>query len=448
MALQQIYKPWGSNLGVGSNTPDVNQSLYQQQYNQNLQNKATGQVLGAIGSGINKVGNFLGNPIKDWGVSENLERLGGMLNPKPAYANENQNNDLVSALVSRGGYSQIDAENAAKGPNADNLRNEFLGGGGGGGNGGGSAPKPYIPVDPGKLSNPNDADFNDAWKALAEAQARGDQAAIDQVLSQYGYNESELNRQLGLTDTYQGNALNSLLSQFQGVESDIGKQKTSANQTVDTEVGKASDQARMTQRQNRNVLRALGILGSTYAAENLAAPINQFDKQKATLVNWGNQRLAELDDYFNQKKSEYNNLVNDVKTKYADMREKIMGDLRYNNQQKAEAVKAATIGAQQNIANLNMQLQQNLTQLDQYRQGLNVQIAQMLMNKAPSANLDDIARQSIAFTNNLMGTSPNKQVAIYQGRSKAGEFDMNNYIGWDPRVAYQDWLSKNKSLTG
>jgi len=422
MALQQIYEPWGSNLGVGSNTPDVNESLYQQQYNQNLQNKATGQVLGAVGSGINKIGNFVGNPIKDWGISENLERLGGMFNPKPTYASENQNNDLVSALVSRGGYSQIDAENAAKGPNADNLRNEFLGGGGS--NSGGSAPnlllnKNYSTNDlTGPLTGPTGGQ-SDIWSEIYAAAQAGNQSAIDAINSQYGYNESELNRQLGLTDTYQGNDLNSLLTQFQGVESDIGKQKTSANQTVDTEVGKASDQARMTQRQNRNVLRALGILGSTYAAENLAAPINQFDKQKATLVNWGNQRLAELNDYYNQKKSEYGNLVNDVKTKYADMREKIMGDLRYNNQQKAEALKAATAGAQQNIANLNMQKANYEQQINQYRQGLTTQIAQMLMNKAPSANLDAIAKQSIAFTNSLMGTSPSKQVAIYQDKNKS-----------------------------
>jgi len=282
---------------------------------------------------------------------------------------------------------------------------------------------------------------------IFEAAKAGNQSAIDAINSQYEQNESELNRQLGMTDTYQGNDLNSLLTQWQGIESDVGKQKTSAQNTVETETGKAADQARMTQRQNRNVLRALGILGSTYAAENLAAPMNQFDKQKAALVNWGNERLAELDNYYNQKKSEYDNLVNDVKTKYGDLREKIMGDLRYNNQQKADALKAATAGAQQNLANLNMQKAQYEQQIEQYRQSLTTQIAQMLMNKAPSANLDDIAKQSIAFSNQLTGTSPNKQVAIAR-RDPLSGFNMQNYIGWNREAAEQDWLSKNKNSTG
>jgi hypothetical protein len=141
-------------------------------------------------------------------------------------------------------------------------------------------------------------------------------------------------------------------------------------------------------------------------------------------------------------------LTNEVKTKYGELREKIMADLRYNNQQKADALKAATAGAQQNLAQLNMQKAQYEQQIQQYSQSLTTQIAQMLMQKAPNANLDQIAQQSIAFTNNLMGTSPNKQVAVYQGQSKAGGFDMSNYIGWDPNSAYQDYLSKNKSLTG
>jgi len=293
---------------------------------------------------------------------------------------------------------------------------------------------------------------NDIFKEIYDAAAAGNQSAIDIINSQYGQNESELNRQLGMTDTYQGNDLNSLLTQFQGVQGDVSKQKQEGQDTVTTQTGQAADQARMTQKQNRNVLRALGILGSTYAAENLAAPINQFDKQKAELVNWGNKRMAELDTYMNQKKNEYDNLVNDVRSKYGELRDKIMGDLRYNGQQKADALRAATAGAQQNLASLNMQKAQYEQQMQQYQQGLTTQIAQMLMNKAPNANLQDIASQSIAFTNQLQGTSPNKQVATYQGVNKGtpAGFDMSKYVGWDPNAALQDWLSKNRnnSLTG
>lgn len=414
--LQTVNQPWGSNIGVGTNTPTAPAGS-------TLNVSALRQTLG---NAADWIGGKLGIP--ETGISEKIAG-GPTTNTGAAYA-ASSGQDLVSALMTKGGYNYQDAVNAANGPNASNLRNEFLGGGGnsGGGAGGDTYTPPVNPLLSktystndlsGSLTNSPVGDQGiDIFSEIYAAAQAGNQSAIDAINSQYGQNESELNRQLGMTDTYQGNDLNSLLTQWQGVKSDVGKQKTSAQNTVETETGKAADQARMTQRQNRNVLRALGILGSTYAAENLAAPMNQFDKQKATLVNWGNERLAELDNYYNQKKSEYDNLVNDVKTKYGDLREKIMGDLRYNNQQKADALKAATAGAQQNLANLNMQKAQYEQQIEQYRQSLTTQIAQMLMNKAPNADLNSIANQSIAFSNQLMGTSPNKQVAIYQDRNK------------------------------
>lgn len=279
-----------------------------------------------------------------------------------------------------------------------------------GGGGGIDTSKNYTGINLVSLSQ--DPNSSDLWSEIFNAANSGNQSAIDIINSQYGQNENELNRQLGLTDQYQTNDLNTLGTQFTGVQNDVQSQRDTANKTVATETGKAADQARMTQKQNRNVLRALGILGSTYAAENLAAPINQFDRQKADLVNWGNEQLGKLDTYLTQKKDEYDNLVRDVQTKYGDLRTKILGDLRYNNQQKADALKAATAGAQQNIANLNLQKANYETQLNQYKQGLTTQIAQMLMQKAPTANLDQIAKQSIAFTNNLMGTNP-QQVSIY-----------------------------------
>lgn len=456
--LQTVNQPWGRNIGVGSNTPYAPPQA-------SMAPRTEGKILGATGKLIDKVGKATGNLFPETNFSENLERLGGILNPKPVYASDGANIDsIVSAMVQKG-YDPATARAVAS-AEPDRFAREYLNtGGGGGGNSGGGAggddwsppPPPRNPLLDKDYSNINlggsltdtsgQNPMSGIFDEIFEAAKAGNQSAIDAINSQYGQNESELNRQLGMTDTYQGNDLNSLLTQWQGIESDVGKQKTSAQNTVETETGKAADQARMTQRQNRNVLRALGILGSTYAAENLAAPMNQFDKQKATLVNWGNERLAELDNYYNQKKSEYDNLVNDVKTKYGDLREKIMADLRYNNQQKAEALKAATAGAQQNLANLNMQKAQYEQQIEQYRQSLTTQIAQMLMNKAPSANLDDIAKQSIAFSNQLTGTSPNKQVAIAR-RDPLSGFNMQNYIGWNREAAEQDWLSKNKNSTG
>lgn len=358
---------------------------------------------------------------------------------------------LYNALISKG-YNPTDARNAANGPDASNLYREYLGGGNGGGD---QTPpanpllnKNYSTIDlkGASLSSPTTGGSGDVFSELFAAAQAGNQSAIDMINSQYGQNDQQLNDQLGMTDKYQQNDLNTLLSQFNSTNTDIAGQRTSANQTVETQTGRAADQARMTQKQNRNVLRALGILGSTYAAENLAAPINAFDKQKADIAQWGTSRLQELDNFYNQKKSEYDNLVNDVTTKYGDLRQKIMGDLRYNQQQKGDALRAATAGAQQNLANLNMQKANYEQQIQQQKQALTTQIASLMMTKTPTANMNDIMNTSIAYANKLSGTNPNQQVGVYQGVSKGSNgFDMANYVGWDKNAAYQDWLSKNRA---
>ena len=439
--------------GIGGNTPQTNinqpnSSYYVAPTNQ----QAIGQVLGAVGSGINKVGNALGNVLPEFNVSERLQALGGQLAPKPAYAAESSGPVTSDVLRNKFGLNDQNVINAILNDPTQRARYERELGGG---NGGGGAPpanpllsKNYSTTDlkGASLSSPTTGGSGDVFSELYAAAEAGNQSAIDMINSQYGQNESELNRQLGLTDQYQGNDLNTLLTQFNTTNTDIGSQKLSANQTVETQTGRAADQARMTQKQNRNVLRELGILGSTYAAENLAAPINAFDKQKADIAQWGTSRLQELDNFYNQKKSEYDNLTRDVQTKYGDLKQKILADLRYNGQQKAEALKAATAGAQQNLANLNMQKANYEQQLMQQKQALTTQIANLLITKTPTANMNDIMNTSIAYANRLQGTNPNQQVGVYQGVSKAPQgFDMANYVGWDKNAAYQDWLSKNRA---
>lgn len=164
--------------------------------------RAGGAIVGATGSAINQVGQAAGNVLPEMNVSENLQRIGGMLNPvRQAYASDGSipadvmaqaqagpgttqprptatgptssptggliydaqgrpigsasqpasiqtgtggtpapsggdggsgdgggsTDDLVRALIEKGGYNPTDAANAAKGPNAANLMDEFFG---------------------------------------------------------------------------------------------------------------------------------------------------------------------------------------------------------------------------------------------------------------------------------------------------------------------------------
>jgi len=55
--------------------------------------RAAGKVLGKVGGAIHQVGTRLGDPIRELDVSEQLQRLGGMLNPPPVYGKENKDGD-------------------------------------------------------------------------------------------------------------------------------------------------------------------------------------------------------------------------------------------------------------------------------------------------------------------------------------------------------------------
>lgn len=258
----------------------------------------------------------------------------------------------------------------------------------------------------------------DQLKAAMEA---GNQAEYDRISGEYNNYRDTLNQQLTTTAADEQNAYGKLDTQQQGVETDVTKQKQVAEENVATEISKAAGQARDTQRTNRNVLRALGILGSTYAAEALQKPMNAFDQNKAELTKWGMDRLKELDTYLTQKKDEFTNTKNEIMTKYADLKAKIQGDIRYSENQKMVALQAARAGAQQNLAQLQQSKATYDQQIESNRQALTTQIAQLLMNKTPSANLDQIAKQTIAFQSQLLGTNPNsQQVQTYTGKRLSG----------------------------
>lgn len=134
MALTQVNEPWSSNLGVGSNLGDVDYGAG------SMISPATIQgTRQALGNAADWLGGKLGIP--ETGISEKIAG-GPTTNTGAVYAAET-GQDLVSALISKGGYNYQDAVNAANGPNADNLRREFLGGGGA--TGSWEAPAPPTP---------------------------------------------------------------------------------------------------------------------------------------------------------------------------------------------------------------------------------------------------------------------------------------------------------------
>ena len=117
------------NIGVGTNEPTYSQQM-----------TLPPSVAKPIGQAVEYVGDFLGLP--EGGASEMIAggptkntdmRWYDSFKASPVRAAENTGgnvtsaDDLKQALI-KSGYNPADAENAANGPDADRLKNEYLGG--------------------------------------------------------------------------------------------------------------------------------------------------------------------------------------------------------------------------------------------------------------------------------------------------------------------------------
>lgn len=196
--------------------------------------------------------------------------------------------------------------------------------------------------------------FNDTIKA------ESDQNNIDKegINNQYDEVNDAYRGQLGQLDTSLNRSVGLLKDALSGVQNEVGRSKQTAQQGFEDSVGQASDTAQSVQRKNRNVLRALGILGSTAAGEMLSAPMNEFDKQRATLQQALNTRVAQLDDFLNQKTNEHANQISELTDKYASMKDQIMSDIRYNEKERKNALKGLDAALRSRVSDIrNMQMQ-------------------------------------------------------------------------------------------
>lgn len=166
------------------------------------------------------------------------------------------------------------------------------------------------------------------------------------------------NSQLPEVDRSLSRSVGLLQSALEGVQNEAGRSKVTAQQGFDNSVQEASDTASSVQRKNRNVLRALGILGSSAAGELLSAPMNEFDKQRATLQQSLNTRVAQLDDFLNQKTNEHANQIAELTDKYTSLKNNILSDIRYNEKERKNALKGAKAALTSRVTDIrNMQMQ-------------------------------------------------------------------------------------------
>lgn len=385
-----------SNLGVGSNVvPNQEQDRTYELFK--------GETIGGVGKLINTI-----KPTGKWqpfgGLANKMEAYGGQL-VKPAYAADKS--ALENALI-KGGYNPVDAKNAANGPDADRLAKEYLkvlvpd-------NGSNNNPVPTTYKGDGTYLTPVEAQRLDD-NALEEAARLNEQAAKDEINRRYDEVYQTLEDQYGEAGRNESIALGDLNAQLEKSRYTVGKQKTETGTQRDDAIAQAGNIARETQRTNRNVLRALGILGSTYAAEALQKPTNQFDTERARLVGVANQRLSELDDALRQIEDEANRQVNNVKSQYQTIKDNIRRDQRFSERERSGALVSAKAAAQQRIAEIQDYKSKYADQIKQTAQNFAAQFATILKQQQPTARLSDIMAQSMAFANQFYGNP--QQVAI------------------------------------
>lgn len=241
----------------------------------------------------------------------------------------------------------------------------------------------------------------------AEAQRN---AELGRANTQYDYLASQLQNQLGGLTTQRTNAENEIETGLSGVRNQIGLSRQNAQTNTDQQIQQAGSIAKTSQQQNRNVLRALGIINSSAAGELLSKPINEFGKQRAQMQQALTSRFSELDNTLDQAVKEASNKKNEILSNYSQLYSNIQNDLRFNDRQRVDALNSINAAASQHLADIQSQVLNYQNQVNLQKQAFAMQMAQITGYKNPSFNLSGI--QNATLTNPNAGKV--STAAVYQ----------------------------------
>ncbi len=323
-------------------------------------------------------GMWQGNPIRNFlGV--------------PAYAASGSATSPTQSVLGTQNYSPA---NASYGPPPSNGGNN-----GGGGNAPGPGQNGYI--NPNTLSSQS-GPYTDPFTGQVYATRSAYDAQNQALNTQYDQAAANLNAQLPYLSQQRDSALSGLDTSWQTAQNQANSAKTDAQNNTNDQINQAGDVAHQTQNQNRNILRALGIGGGTYAAELLSKPLNTYDQQRGQLGQALTQRMGQLDDYLNTVSQQHAQAVTDLQNNYANLVGKIQSDLRFNDRQRNDALQAANAALQTNLANIQSSAQQYALQVQQMKMQLAQQAGVVTNWTQPTADTAAIkntglSNQTLAF---------------------------------------------------
>lgn len=253
-----------------------------------------------------------------------------------------------------------------------------------------------------------EAEFQRLSSMLSGAAQSGYDAELAASNSAYDYARENLLSQIPGLEGQRDRAVSDIDLGLQGVTSQVGTSKQNAQNNNAQQIRQAGSVAKTTQQQNRNVLRSLGIINSSAAGELLSKPMNEFDTQRAQLTQQLTQRVSELDDFMNQKVAEANNAKNGIIAQFTDLYGKIQSDLRFNDRQRTDAVKAASASLQQRLADIQTSLFNYQSQVDLQKQSFSQGLSQIGQYADPVAN-----RAAIQSTSLTTPQAQQQQIRLY-----------------------------------
>lgn len=250
--------------------------------------------------------------------------------------------------------------------------------------------------------------------AQNSAQQQAD-AELQSALGEFDYQKENLQAQSGQLDQQRAGALSTLDTQFGQAQREAGTAKTEATQTTQTAKNKALSTAQDVQRQNRNVLRALGILSSSAAGEMLNKPINEYGTQAADLQQGLVDRIGKVENWLLDRQNEFTQAKTTLEQQYASLKDNISRDLRFNDRQRKDAVRAASAALSQRMADIQSQSMAYQDAAKKYSDNILLQVAQMKMYENPTADTQQIL--NTLLSNAQQGYQGNT-ASIYQGEDQ------------------------------
>jgi hypothetical protein len=258
---------------------------------------------------------------------------------------------------------------------------------GGGGGGGDSAFQQLSKIQ----RNPvQETEYQNLLKQMQGSAQNQSDAELQAMLDAYDYQRSQLESQSAALNTQRTSALGTIEGEYKKAETEKGKSETQAKEATQSAKNKALSTAQDVTKRNRNVLRAMGILSSSAAGEQLSRPMNEYGVQAADLEKGLVDRLNVINDWWTQRQTDFTKMKTDLETQYTQLQENIANDLRFNDRQRTTAIQAAKAALSQRMNEIQSAVMQYQQSAKQYSDNILMQIAQMKMYQNPSADVNSI----------------------------------------------------------